>query len=84
MAGDGRELRAADSPPLAVESKITLAHVQGPLMIARAHGGDIEVESTVGKGTAFRVRLPLLIVGGSVRSLDANSVDVHVGNGDFS
>jgi heavy metal sensor kinase len=28
--------------------------------IARAHRGDIEVESTLGKGTIFRVRLPLL------------------------
>lgn len=33
--------------------------------IARAHRGDIEVESTLGKGTVFRVRLPLLLTGGS-------------------
>jgi hypothetical protein len=36
-------------------------------MIDGAHGGDIEVGSTLGKGIAFRVRLPLLIIGGPVR-----------------
>jgi heavy metal sensor kinase len=41
--------------------------------IARAHRGDIEVESTLGKGTVFRVRLPLLTAGGSARSLVAGS-----------
>ena len=33
--------------------------------IAHAHRGDIEVESTLGKGTGFRVRLPLSVAGGS-------------------
>jgi signal transduction histidine kinase len=34
--------------------------------IVTAHGGRIEVESAVGKGTTFRVRLPATAAGASV------------------
>lgn len=34
---------------------------QSPLKIARAHAGTIDIESSIGKGSSFIVRLPLVL-----------------------
>jgi two-component system, NtrC family, sensor kinase len=46
--------------------------------IVQAHGGDIEVESTPGKGTCFRVVLPLTLAGAN--SAPAHPQDLDPGN----